>query len=691
MSINADALIEELNQTDEHDRIEAKTGTEAGKAVMKTVVAFANEPRLDGGYILFGLRRTEESSQPRYEVVGVSDPDKIATDFASQCASMLNRKIRPRVTTVIVEGKPVVAAYISEAQAAQKPVFIASKGLEHGTYRRIGSSDQKCTEEDLEEIYQARSGETFDASVVASADLEDIDPSAIEDYRKTRARVNPEAEELNYDDRDLLRALRCVEKQKGQLRPTVAGVLLFGSSMALRRLFPGLKIDYTRVPGRKWMEDPDRRYVSSVEIRAPLLQAIRRTQAAIVDDLPKGFSLPEGSLQRTDTPLIPLKVLRESIVNAVMHRNYRSQGEAIHIIRYANRIEIRNPGDSLVDTDELGSPVSRTRNPIIAGVLQDTRFAERKGTGIEVIRRNMRKAGLAPPEFSSSRKTDHFMMTLYLHHFLDADDLSWLERFKDLNLTEAEVRALIHARAAGRIDNKTYRDLNGVETLKASQDLGRLRDADLLEMEGKGTATYYEPTEKLLGSLSSQGDLFDEDDSQITRAGGEITRTQHEPSKLSGKTTQAGAASPQAESTVAQNEELSEQAGAVTPQAESTAAQNEELSEQAGAASPQDERTRSQNESLDTLPDALQKVVEELGERAESDDLQRAILLLCNWKPLSARELSHYLQRGRRYLLHSHLHPMIDGGDLERTHPDTPSSPKQKYRTSPDALNRSTE
>lgn len=147
----------------------------------------------------------------------------------------------------------------------------------------------------------------------------------------------------------------------------------------------------------------------------------------------------------------------------------------------------------------------------------------------------------------------------------------------------------------------------------------------------------------------------------------------------------------QAESLPSQNEEGSEQAGAVSPQAEGTAAQNEELSEQAGAASPQDGETRSQNESLDTLPDALQKVVEELGERAESDDLQRAILLLCNWKPLSARELSHYLQRGRRYLLHSHLHPMIDGGDLERTHPDTPSSPKQKYRTSPDALNRSTE
>ena len=158
------------------------------------------------------------------------------------------------------------------------------------------------------------------------------------------------------------------------------------------------------------MEDPDRRYVNSIEVRAPLLQAIRRAQSAVVDDLPKGFSLPEGSLQRTDDPLIPLKVLREAIVNAVMHRDYR-QNSSIHIIRYANRIEVRNPGYSLVDPDELGAPKSKTRNPTIASVLHDTRFAETKGTGIEVMRENLRETGLAPPEFESDRTADHFITT----------------------------------------------------------------------------------------------------------------------------------------------------------------------------------------------------------------------------------------------------------------------------------------
>jgi ATP-dependent DNA helicase RecG len=641
MTLDAKTLLTELNAVDEHERIEAKRGTEAGKAVMKTVVAYANEPRLDGGYILFGVQRRDADAGTRYEVVGVSDPDKVSRDFASQCATMLNQKIRPQVTTETVEGKPVVAAYVPEAQPAKKPIYLESKGLERGAYRRIGSSDQQCSDADLQAIYQERSGETYDASVVPDATIDDIDPDAIEDYRKTRAQVNPEAEELNWNDEKLLRALQCVRKKGDALKPTVAGLLLFGTKFALRRLFPVMRIDYTRVPGREWMDDPDRRYVSSIEIRAPLLQAIRRAQSAIVDDLPKGFSLPKGSLQRTDEPLIPLRVLREAIVNAVMHRDYR-KNSAVHIVRYANRIEVRNPGYSLVDPDELKAPVSETRNPVIASVLHDTRFAETKGTGIEVMRENLREAGLAPPEFESDRTADHFVTTFYLHHFLDTDDLDWLGRFKHLNLSEAQIRGLIHAREAGRIDNETYRELNGVETLKASQHLRRLREADLLEQHEKGRATYYEPTETLLGTEpTSQSELpFDDDTATASDASGP-------------------------------NDD--------TTQAEGTSEQVAPPSSQAGEKSKQADRTTSQAETH-ALPDELRTMLGDLSKKATAEELRRAILRLCQWKALSAAELSDYLQRGRRYLVHSHLNSMIEKGELERTQPDAPRSPNQKYR-----------
>lgn len=51
---SATDLFEELNSVDESTRIEAKRASELGKSVMQTVIAFANEPGLDGGYLLLG-------------------------------------------------------------------------------------------------------------------------------------------------------------------------------------------------------------------------------------------------------------------------------------------------------------------------------------------------------------------------------------------------------------------------------------------------------------------------------------------------------------------------------------------------------------------------------------------------------------------------------------------------------------
>ena len=83
-----------------------------------------------------------------------------------------------------------------------------------------------------------------------------------------------------------------------------AGLVLFGKAMALRRLFPALRVDYVRVVGTQWVDDPEARF-QSVDIRQPLMLALPKAEAAIVDDLPKGFRLPEGELQSQQAPLLP--------------------------------------------------------------------------------------------------------------------------------------------------------------------------------------------------------------------------------------------------------------------------------------------------------------------------------------------------------------------------------------------------
>ena len=488
MMRTAEDLLQELTALDESHRIEAKRARQIDRSIMETICAFANEPGLGGGYLLLGVSRDpQDLFANAYKIHGIDQPDKIQSDLASQCASVFNRPLRPRVSVEELGGKTVVVVYVPEVVPTDKPIYIQNLGLPRGAYRRVGPTDQEGTEDDLVALYAGHQIDTLDAALLPDAEMEDIDPAAIEDYRQQRRAINPDAEELSWSDDDLLRSLGCAKRDSGSLKPTVAGIVLFGSTMALRRCFPMMRIDYIRVLGRQWVENPDHRF-DTLEIRAPLFAAIRRATNTVRDELIQSFSLPEGALAREDEPTVPLRVIREAIVNAVMHRSYRIHG-AIQIIRYANRLEIRNPGHSIKAEEQLGEPGSETRNPRIAAVLHEVNIAETKGSGIRAMRELMLAHDLLPPTFESSRRPDQFVATFLFHHFLGPDDLTWLRRLTNEPISDEESRALVFVRELGAIDNAAYRAINRTDTLGASGHLRRWRDLALLEMKGGGRCT----------------------------------------------------------------------------------------------------------------------------------------------------------------------------------------------------------
>jgi ATP-dependent DNA helicase RecG len=155
--MNARDILESLNLLDEHERVEAKRGSEVGKSLLESVCAFANEPGLDGGWLLLGVVRDELALFPAYEVEGVAHPDKVVADLASQCRSAFNIPVRVEITTEELDGKAVIVARVPEAPAHDKPVYFKSRGLPGGAMRRIGSVDQHGTDDDLLVLYKAGS------------------------------------------------------------------------------------------------------------------------------------------------------------------------------------------------------------------------------------------------------------------------------------------------------------------------------------------------------------------------------------------------------------------------------------------------------------------------------------------------------------------------------------------------------
>ena len=612
-------LITTLNAVGEKTKIEAKTGREIGKSILETICAFSNEPHLDGGILLIGLKKIETPKKIKYQIVGVPNPEKLMDDLVSQCRTTFNIPVYIEVHHEVIKGKTILGISVPEMNNSQKPVYFKSQGLPQGAFRRIGSSDVRCTEDDLVLLYQHREFETFDYTAMVDAEFNDIDPEAVQDYRNSRSVAHANAEELRWSDQELLQALGCLRKVKNQLLPTVAGILLFGTHQALRRLFPLARIDYIRVPGKQWMIDPQNRF-TGVEIRAPLLTAIRKTLAAIMDDLPKAFSLPEGSAQRQDIPIIPVEVIREAVVNAVMHRNYRVN-QPIQIIRYANRIEIRNAGYSLIPEDQLGEPGSKSRNTKIAGVLHETHFAETKGSGIRIMRESMRKVGLSPPFFESDRSRDLFTATFLFHHFLGEEDLEWLAHFRHLHLSDEQARALIFIKEVGAINNSAYRSMTQADTLTASTSLRNLRDAGLLEAKGQGSGTYYIPTEKLLNPGSKRHQVSPKGH-QLEGKGHQLTVKGH-----------------------------------------------------------QLDLPQTIESSIPPLPQHLQAQLNSLGKKASTSQLRRVIMALCEWQELTPTTLAELLKRDKKRLVRMHLSPMVKEGLLVYKYPQMLMHPQQAYRT----------
>lgn len=680
---SAQDLLEELNATDESVSIEAKRASQLGKSVMQTVLAFANEPGLGGGYLLLGVDwHTNAKGDTVYRPVGLPDPDKVQSDLASRCASSLNVVLRPEMRVELVDGLPVLVVFVPEADTSQKPVYLSATGLPKGAWRRVGSTDQQCVDEDLWVLR----GETQplqgpDSALVHDARLEDLDEAAIAAYRRERARINPQAEELGYPDEELLEALGALRRVDGQLCPTLGGIVLFAKPMALRRLMPMLRIDYIRVPGNEWVENPEHRF-QSVDIRKPLLLALPQAEASIIDELPKGFYLPEGQLHSVQQPTLPRKVIREALANAAMHRSYTVH-QPTQIIRYGNRIEVRNAGYSLKDPDQLGMPGSRLRNPVIAAVLHDLHLAEAKGTGIRAMRRLSDEAGLPLPELQSSRKENTFCITLFLHHLLTEEDHCWLKGITAGEYSQQEAQMLTYARATGAVDNAACRDVCGADTLTASRVLRRLRDRGLLAKQGAGSRTWY----VLAGPAAMPQPMTTAVPGFVAAAApaGHETRPGSNAVPAMVEAGQVTAVPSLQDGLSREDEEVPRLSPEVPRLAQELPRLDKELPRVGGPELPGGSRALTPElaahvQPLPAMPTDLAMQVASLGQRPPRDQVRAVILALCRWHPLRADQLGALLKRNAEHLRSAHLKPMQRAGLLRFRHPESPNHPLQAYQ-----------
>jgi ATP-dependent DNA helicase RecG len=319
----------------------------------------------------------------------------------------------------------------------------------------------------------------FEIEVVTGASRADLDDDVIEDYLHRRAaRLG---RDLSQREEEILTAAGALMGDGG---PTVAGLLLFGREP--QAFIPQSGLVYVRFVGTE-PRGPGglAGYGRREEFNGAVARVIESAWSVLLQEM-RGEAVVRG-LQREDRMLYPTFAVREALVNAVCHRDYRLTGRRVEIRQFDDRLEISSPGglpgyitlDNIVDEHF-------SRNPRLVNGLFEWGYIEQLGLGIDRMIEEMVRSGHPGPEFRATP----YSFTVILRRGSGVPLRPMPEWEGRMN--ERQIHALQYVQQYGRITNREYREICpdvSPETLRL--DLADLVDKGLALKIGDKKGTYY--------------------------------------------------------------------------------------------------------------------------------------------------------------------------------------------------------
>jgi len=435
--------------------------------------------------ILFGL---DESSD--FSIVGVGDAHRLQEDITHLASELMEPTLRPEFVVDEVEDETVVAVEIEEVDAAQKPCFYKQAGLPKGAYIRVGNTNRQMNEYEVFGYLSARGQPTHDEEVVTDATIDDLDQDLIKGYLDRLRSSRPRAGFLDGSLQEIMKRLRVLANDNGLIRPTIAGLLMFGKYP--QEFFPQMMITFVQYFGTTEDEKTPQgaRFLDNRSFEGSIPEMVEQAENYVLGAMRKS-ALVEGMFRR-DILEYPREAFREAIANAVAHRDYSPyvRGSHIQIQMFADRLEVHSPGGLFgnVTVENLEEEHS-TRNARLMRMMEDMHIVENRGSGIKAMLQSMREANLEPPKFGDRRSS--FRVTFLNHTLMNPESVAWLNQFSHIPLDDRQRLALVYLRHNNYITNSEYRRLNRVDTIAAGQELRGLVQANLIEQKGVGRWTTY--------------------------------------------------------------------------------------------------------------------------------------------------------------------------------------------------------
>ena len=469
----------------ELDNVEVKAargGTP--RRLYEPLSAFAN--RTGGGVLLFGLDEERD-----FSIVGVGNAQRLQEELTHLASGEMEPALRPQFVLDEINGETVVAAEIEEITANQKPCFYKPARLSSGAYIRSGNTNRQMTEYEVFGYLSSRGQPTHDEDLVMNATVNDLDPVLLDKLLLQLRSSRPRASYLDNPREEVLTRLHICGRDGDVLRPTLAGLLMFGKYP--QEFFPQLMITFLQYYGTTEEEHTPRgeRFLDNQRFEGPIPEMVGRAEIYVMTAMRKS-ALIEGMFRR-DIPEYPQEALREAIANAVAHRDYSSyvRGSYIQVRMFADRLEVQSPGGLFgnVTVENLEEEHS-TRNARLMQMMEDLHIVENRGIGIRAMLQAMRAANLEPPRFNDRRSS--FLVTFRNHTLMNPEAITWLNQFANLPVNDRQRLTLVYLRQHEQITNSEYRRLNRVDAMVAGQELRGLVEAGLMEQQGVGRWTSYQ-------------------------------------------------------------------------------------------------------------------------------------------------------------------------------------------------------
>jgi ATP-dependent DNA helicase RecG len=213
----------------------------------------------------------------------------------------------------------------------------------------------------------------------------------------------------------------------------------------------------------------------------------------VLSRLDRRIGSREQSNAARETLEIPKEVIREIIVNAVVHRDYDSAA-SVQIDVFADRLEIMNPGrlpNELTVEDLVKEHLSVPVNPFLARPFYLAGYINQLGYGTRNVADWCKKAGLPAPKFDPG--DNRFRVIIWRDWLTD-------DRIKGLGLNERQIKAVRLLKTERQISNMEYQQATGASRATAKRDLDELVKTRLLTLVGAGRSARYRLTNGSIGS-----------------------------------------------------------------------------------------------------------------------------------------------------------------------------------------------